>query len=267
MTRPRKVRPKHGWTEDRVRAELRDFLAGRDEWPTYAEFARTGQRSLRDAVTHTGGAERWARRMRVRYVKRKPGYAPRWTEDRIRSELREFVAGLEAFPTRIEFEQAARKHLRDAVARTGGPERWAREFDLPLPARHAGIRRGWTDERIETELKRFVGRRRRWPRRADFVSAGQERLLQAAYHWHGAEYWARRLGLEYVPRAAAAKPRRWTDETIRAGLIEFCGNRERWPSEREFTEAGLRPLYVAASRHGGVARWADELGLRRGRRV
>lgn len=256
-----------GWTEEAVRVELRNFLAGRDEWPSYADFVRAGRKSLRDAVTHMGGAEHWAKRMRVRYVHRNPGYAPRWTEERIKSELADFLQRRESFPTRLEFERAGRKHLRDAITRTGGAERWAREFALPLQGRRAGIRRGWTDDRIEAELKRFVGRRRRWPAKGEFETAGYGQLPQAAYHWHGAAYWAQQLGLDYTPPRSRARPRRWTTASIRTGLIEFCGDRDAWPTEREFAEAGLRPLYVAASRNGGVARWADELGLRRGRRI
>lgn len=57
--------------------------------------------------------------------------------------------------------------------------------------------------------------------------------------------------------------RRWTDERIRSALQEFCASREAWPSAREFKEAGRHDLYVAASRYGGVAFWAKELGFAR----
>jgi len=55
--------------------------------------------------------------------------------------------------------------------------------------------------------------------------------------------------------------RRWTNERIRAALQEFCAERETWPSAREFKEAERHDLYVAASRYGGVAFWAKELGF------
>jgi hypothetical protein len=57
--------------------------------------------------------------------------------------------------------------------------------------------------------------------------------------------------------------RRWTNERIRSALQEFCASRESWPSAREFKEAGRHDLYVAASRYGGVAFWAKELGFAR----
>jgi hypothetical protein len=75
------------WTEARIREELRRFLKGRTVWPTYRDFQRAGLKALRDNVTRHGGAERWAKEMGVRYVRHRPGYAPVWTEERIRGEL------------------------------------------------------------------------------------------------------------------------------------------------------------------------------------
>jgi DNA-binding Lrp family transcriptional regulator len=57
--------------------------------------------------------------------------------------------------------------------------------------------------------------------------------------------------------------RRWTNERIRSSLQELCAGRDAWPSAREFKEAGRHDLYVAASRYGGVAFWAKELGFER----
>jgi hypothetical protein len=60
--------------------------------------------------------------------------------------------------------------------------------------------------------------------------------------------------------------RHWTSERIRAELVRFCASRPAWPSAREFKETGHTDLYVAASRYGGVAFWAAELGLSRAAR-
>jgi DNA-binding transcriptional ArsR family regulator len=57
--------------------------------------------------------------------------------------------------------------------------------------------------------------------------------------------------------------RRWTTERIRADLDRFCGGRKTWPSATEFKAAGRADLYVAASRYGGIAFWATELGFAR----
>ena len=74
--------------EQAIRVGLRRFLAGRSEWPTYREFQRAGLKGLRDKITRVGGAERWAREMGVPYLRHPPGYAPVWTEHRIRRDLR-----------------------------------------------------------------------------------------------------------------------------------------------------------------------------------
>ena len=60
--------------------------------------------------------------------------------------------------------------------------------------------------------------------------------------------------------------RHWTSERIRAELVHFCAGRPAWPSAREFKAEGHTDLYVAASRYGGVAFWAAELGLSRATR-
>jgi hypothetical protein len=71
----------------------------------------------------------------------------------------------------------------------------------------------------------------------------------------------------YVLRRNPNQARRhWTSERIRAELTTFCDGRQTWPSAMEFKAAGHADLYVAASRYGGVAHWAAELGLARGTR-
>ena len=70
-----------------IDAELRDFLTDRAVWPSYAEFVTAGQRRLRELVTKHGGARYWAERVGVAWIERRPGYAPRWTPERVRSEL------------------------------------------------------------------------------------------------------------------------------------------------------------------------------------
>ena len=60
--------------------------------------------------------------------------------------------------------------------------------------------------------------------------------------------------------------RHWTSDRIRSELVRFCAGRPAWPSAHEFKSAGHTDLYVAASRYGGVAFWAAELGLPRASR-
>jgi hypothetical protein len=255
------------WDEARIREELGRFLEGRDEWPAYRVFQRAGLKSLRDSITRNGGAQRWAAELGVRHVYHAPGYLPRWTEDRIRSELREFVDGAEHWPSRGEFEANGRRALYDAIRRNGGAERWSAEVGLARRTRRQGNRRGWTVEVIEAELSRLIAGDGRWPPRARFAQAGLESMLTAIYVHEGVAYWADRMGVDYRPRPSQARRRVWSVERIRGDLELFCEGRLSWPTEREFFAAGLGRLYRAASRRGGIAFWAAELGLRRGRRA
>ena len=62
-------------------------------------------------------------------------------------------------------------------------------------------------------------------------------------------------------RRSQPSHRRWTNERIRAALVEFCAGRTSWPSAGEFKAAGHTDLYVAASRYGGIRSWASDLGF------
>jgi DNA-binding transcriptional ArsR family regulator len=57
--------------------------------------------------------------------------------------------------------------------------------------------------------------------------------------------------------------RHWTNDRIRAELEAFCADRTTWPSAGEFKSTGRGDLYVAASRYGGIAHWAELLGFSR----
>jgi hypothetical protein len=257
------VTPVQRWTEDRVRAELAALLAGRREWPSAAEFVEAGQRQLRDMVYRFGGSRRWARELGLAYPERIPGHAPYWTEDRVREELRLFLAGVSVWPSRNAFEAAGRKALRDAVNRTGGPDRWGTELGVSVPDLRRGSRRAWTEARIEAELRRFLAGRRDWPAKAEFERAGLRSLLGAIYrHGGGPDRWARRLGVRRSRHAGPVPDRRtWSDERIERELRAFTTGADRWPGSRAFADAGLAQLYREASLHGGIPAWRRRLGL------
>lgn len=266
MTEPKRTQPRPAWTNAGIRRELEEFLHGATEWPSYRDFQRAGRQKLRDQVTRSGGPRLWAKRLKLPYRERKPGYAPIWTEDRVRADLEEFLRGWSHWPSRLEFEAADRTALRDAIRRPGGPERWPAEFGLALQNLKAGSKLVWTDERIETELRAVLDGRDSWPTRREFERLGSLDLATAVSHHGGMAYWAHRLGFKPPPRAGVGRPRHWTDERIRAELEEFCRGQTTWPTEREFLAAGKAKLYTAACHYGGPPHWAAELGLVRTRR-
>ncbi|MFT3862896.1 MAG: hypothetical protein QM729_01390 [Solirubrobacterales bacterium] len=249
------------WTEERITEELGVFLSDRTEWPSYSDFQRAGRKGLRDAVTRSGGARHWADRMGVVYVERRPGYATIWTEERIRADLGDFLDGRVAWPSRVEFEEAGLKTLRDAITRTGGAPRWAGEFGLPRSDERRGSSLVWDDERIEHELRDLIGDAPRWPSTPDFRRRDKSALLAAVYAHGGPRRWSRRLGVS-LPRSRQRRRRAtWTEERIERELRAFCRARRCWPAYSEFEAAGLGRLYRAASRTGGVRRWKRRLGV------
>lgn len=72
--------------------------------------------------------------------------------------------------------------------------------------------------------------------------------------------------LRSAPRDGATARRRgprptWNDERIRAGLETLARELGRMPRKPDFEAAGKTGLYVAASKAGGLRRWAAELGF------
>jgi len=251
------------WSERRLQQELEEFLRGESEWPSYAEFQRRGKKSVRDAVNRFGGARRWAGRLGVEYVERRPGYATIWTEEKISTDLRRFLRGKTVWPSRKTFEAAGKKTLRDAVQRTGGPERWAAEFGLARRDQRSGSRRVWTEERIEEALRELLDGRTEWLPKKDFIAHGAGSLISAVYLRGGPDYWAKRLGVARSHKPRPFHATKWPEARIRRELRALCAGRKAWPPFSEFVAAGKGDLYRMASLRGGVARWADELGLKR----
>ena len=55
------------WTVDRIETELREFTAGREDWPKVKEFTEAGLGSLYQAAVRSGGARSWAERLGLRF--------------------------------------------------------------------------------------------------------------------------------------------------------------------------------------------------------
>jgi DNA invertase Pin-like site-specific DNA recombinase len=116
------------WSEDRVRASLRIYLADKDAWPLWNQFRRDGMATLRTMIGRTGGAVRWAEELGIGFDQRPTSY---WTPERIRAALTEFCAGRTYFPSHREFNVANLRGMAAVMQRDDSVQRWATEFRLP----------------------------------------------------------------------------------------------------------------------------------------
>ena len=254
------------WSDERIQHELQEFLAGRPDWPRYREFVEAGHKRLYRAILQHGGTKRWARRMRVRWVRHPGGTARLWTDDRIREELAAFVDGCKHWPTSAEFDAAGQHRLLAAVRRHGGTTHWAKQIGIHGPARRRSTRSAvaarWDEQRIEAALGPLVRQLGRWPTHGEFDHAGLGAARSAVYRNGGSTVWAKRLGVEASPaHAPAPRTRHWDDRRIETELRRLCRRRRRWPSYSEFLAANQRRLYDAASHHGGIEYWRTRLGF------
>ena len=262
------------WTEARIASELATFLGARREWPRHAEFVEAGQKRLYQAVLRHGGTRRWARRMRVKRVKRHGGGGRLWTDDRIERELAKFLGDRDAWPASGDFEAAGKRQLLNAVRRYGGVARWAKRLGVKrrVPRRGRRSRRQrstrptertrWDDARIEAAIAPLVRELGRWPTKTEFQRAGLRPALSAVYDHGGGETWRRRLGVAAKPFDGPLPTRRhWDQARVELELREFLRGRTGWPTYSEFKAAGAGALYSAVCRYGGLEQWRQRVGF------
>jgi site-specific DNA recombinase len=116
----------------------------------------------------------------------------------------------------------------------------------------------WQRQRIERELREFLGDRTDWPTTEAFRLAGRARLHRQVLLQEGEQWWADHFSVS-VGRASAP----WTDEVIRAALARYLADKQTWPMKAQFRADGLTRLSAAITRHGGTERWAQEMGIPR----
>ena len=164
-----------------------------------------------------------------------------WSEERIRRELDALLPGHDAWPSYTEFRAAGRRELWEALARHGGPARFAEEYGLP----YAFKRHAWSDAQVRERLRAALRGSDvpMWPSPRWLAAHGGMRLVSAINRSGGATRWARELGVPLRRRQP------WTPQRIDTALTAFVQGRRTWPSRREFEQAGLGGLY-AAIRHG-----------------
>jgi len=256
------------WTDERIRDVLTTFLAGRDSWPTRAEFDGAGLGALREVLRRDGSGDRWAsefgmrrrvrkspaprRRTPPRQIRRRREW-PLWTRTTIRIELERFLAGRHEWPSYSEFIAAGKNGLHKAVLAHGGSQAWAKEMGVVWVDRRAAI---WTDDRVRTRLAALLDGRASWPTEAEFAAAGEAPLLAAVRRHGGTEKWAREFGLSTARLAG------WNDERIEREIAPLVQKLGRWPTKGEFKRAGLGKALAAVYTHGGSKRWQKRLDAR-----
>ncbi len=138
----------------------------------------------------------------------------------------------------------------------GGARKAERFEQEPRGASKLVAIRSWSKERIERELRAFLGNRSAWPSYGDFADDGRALLHAQVMDWGGPYFWAHKLGLAVRERTFF-----WTDPLLRNALAPFVEGRTEWPQIKELKAAGMTAVYEAIQHRGGMARWAREFGL------
>jgi hypothetical protein len=183
----------------------------------------------------------------------------RWTEDAIRRELETFLPGFDAWPPYPWFRATCRRGLWQAIAKRGGPERFAEEYGLVYTRNGRGL----TDAEIRMRLRRALrgSNVQTRPARPWLTARAGADVVAAIDRAGGPSRWARDLGLSLRERYGHRYGHRWTPQTIGAALDSLLAGRHTWPNRREFEAAGLAGLYAAITRTEGHRAMAARYGL------
>jgi DNA invertase Pin-like site-specific DNA recombinase len=130
----------------------------------------------------------------------------------------------------------------------------------------------WPLRRIREELREFLAERSReasrglvdthetptqWPSEHQFLIEGRGPLLRQIDATGGQDAWARRVGVPW--RRTTTRLDYWTDERIRASLVEIMRNRTDWPEHRHWLI--VAPGGLGREIRNENARWAAEFGF------
>ena len=181
-------RPKQ-WPEQRIERELRSFLGAQGDWPAYPAFEAAGKARLHAQVMAWGGPFYWAGRLGLQIDTN----TVRWNAERVRGALKPFLKGRTRWPTEPEFRDAGLEVLRRAVTTHGGVTHWSEEFGLEPPRKRPDK---WSKDRVERELREFLGNREGFPTRTELIAEGRSALAAAIANHGGRLYWERRFRTE-----------------------------------------------------------------------
>jgi hypothetical protein len=178
----------------------------------------------------------------------------------LRNALAAFLDGHTVWPPFRHFQAHGQAILYAEAKRNGGPRYWASMLGLEY-APPIALRRAWPDDRIRSELQKYLGGRPSWPNWKQFI-ADHKRQLRVAIGWTGGtERWAEEMGVTPPPRGRSSEG--WSYELVREGVRQLAGDSKSWPTRRQFEAAGLATLEQAIRRLGVRERLLAELNLTR----
>lgn len=119
------------WTDQRILAELRQFVRGRETFPTRREFEVAGRRTLWNAIRDRGGVTVWAPRadLPLREAQRRRGLS----EDEAVRQAQRVVAELGTLPGATQLRRLGYPKLATYIYFAGGAKRFCLRHGLRLP--------------------------------------------------------------------------------------------------------------------------------------
>jgi hypothetical protein len=175
-------------------------------------------------------------------------------EQMVEGVLERIAVGRPTWPTWEEF-QPLWPWARRLIERTGGVERWAKEYGLRTLG--PGQRHTYSEEEIREALRHFIvaEHEEEFPTEETLKLFGRGTIARAMRK-RGYDSW--KAEFEAMPggvTGGAPQRRHWNEDPIDTALREFLAGRSGWPTDEEFIAEGRWQLIYRLRQQDSVDDW------------
>lgn len=246
-------KPRGYWQNaDNIRRGLEETVAAFGHFPLQRELKEIGLSSLSDAIAKTGGANHWREQLGQAVRRRPKGYWKK--EENVERELRQLIAKLGHFPTRIDFVDTKAFSLAAILYTVGGVNHWREKLGFSVEQKPRGY---WQNpENIEAEARKAIEAGSNLSPR-NLKSVGLSSLASAINRFYPGRVAQLRanLGIE--------NPRHpkwyWDSNTTERELRQIVQNLGHFPTGDELGKMRKSSLAAVMERTGGVNFWREKL--------
>jgi hypothetical protein len=127
--------PERLWTDTRIKEEVLRLAAGKKQWPGSKKFQDAGLGGLYQTITRNHARERIATELGLSARSIHKRRTSRWTAERIRAALDDFLPQYTRWPTRREFAAVGLAGLRTRMSVDRTDDWWAAQYGMVVRRR------------------------------------------------------------------------------------------------------------------------------------
>ncbi len=176
-----------------------------------------------------------------------------WTHDKILSDLKTIIVGLNHFPTEKELRELNKQGLLGAIQKQGGLNYFRTKLGYELPQKPAGY---WTYENITKELQTMISELGHFPMPREFREMDKQDLMSAIQKHGGVLKFRKLLGYDYIKVPNGY----WTYDRTLHELKKIITQIGHFPTQQELSNMKRRDVAHAIDNYGGLFKFRKLLG-------